>query len=135
MCQRQKLDIILKKSRKARNTEIHFSVWKKSPENCRSIIIHKIIIVASFVFNIQRLKLQILTGFLYFRKTFESKEKHPLFSVMSKLNPTERYSYAAIQWLWCFLSYKSYSSWQLDQICIQLKLKYYFLCVELQRSL
>lgn len=62
-----KLDIILKKSRKARNTEIHFSVWKKSPENCRSIIIHKIIIVASFVFNIQRLKLQILTGFLYFR--------------------------------------------------------------------
>lgn len=135
MCQRQKLDINLKKSRKARNTEIHFSVWKKSPENCRSIIIHKIIIVASFVFNIQRLKLQILTGFLYFRKTFESKEKHPLFSVMSKLNSTERYSYAAIQWLWCSLSYKSYSSWQLDQICIQLKLKYYVLCVELQRSL
>lgn len=44
-----------------------FFCVEKSPENCRSIIIHKIIIVASFVFNIQRLKLQILTVVLYFR--------------------------------------------------------------------
>lgn len=44
-----------------------FCVEKITRELSFNHHIHKIIIVASFVFNIQRLKLQILTGFLYFR--------------------------------------------------------------------